>query len=122
MKKSIVKDQRVLTIINDPLLPGKEKCRRIGVLLKSRKQIQIQTSLVEAERAHKLKSAWIPDGFDPNGIELYLGVKYCVNCHLAHIVVRSTTHIDEKPIIRRSDIRLTPIVTSNPCGPENGDD
>lgn len=118
MQKSKINDKRVVTIINDPLLPGHEKARRISLLLKARKQIPVQTSLVDADKAHRLKGAWVPDGFDVNGIEIYVGVNYCAHCRLARIVVSPTTHIDSKPRIRRSDIRLTTNLTS-PCRAED---
>lgn len=107
MQKGKIRDERVVAIINDPLLPGWEKARRISLVIKNRTAIQVQSSLVEVDKPHALKKAWIADGFNQDGIEIFIGVEYCTDCRAAYMIVSSTTNADTDDRVRRSDVRLS---------------
>lgn len=118
MKRKI-NDERVVAIINDPLLPGREKMRLISERLKSRKTIQVQTKIVSVEKPHSMRNAWIPDGYDNDGIQMYIGVDHCTDCKVAVMTTSATKHIDDAPHITRAEIRLT-TGELGVCGGGNG--
>lgn len=121
MSKDDIQDIRVRAIINDPLLPGREKARQVGELLKNRKSIQTQPPFpIVIQQAHELKEAWVAEGFDNDGIQLYVGVTFCTHCLMATITREVTTAPDSNLMVAMSDIMLTTEDIGKYCEDEDG--
>jgi hypothetical protein len=105
IKRHSSDDPAVRSIIEDPTIKGREKMAQVMNTIRLRKRIDIPVTEGQRSAQHDIKNAWIADGFTRDQRRRYMGVRYCVNCHVAQSTA-ITTSPDNSPVLRRSDLRM----------------